>query len=97
MDASTRKIIRMIDKMTEAGWIARSASREDGGVIQWTDDGKAAMAILHALMFKLLRLKPGDESVLAWMVSDFHAGLRRCSRRRDTPPSSGHNLSLPPS
>ena len=46
MDASTREIIRMIDKMTEAGWIARSASREDGGLIQWTDDGKAAMAIL---------------------------------------------------
>jgi hypothetical protein len=88
MDASNRKIIRMIDKMTEAGWIARSASNEDGGLIEWTNDGKFVMTILHALMFKSLRLKPGDESVFAWMVCDFPVGLRRASRHPHTPPSS---------
>ncbi len=77
----------MIDKMTKAGWIARSVSRNEGGIIEWTDAGKAAMKILHHLMFKSLHLKPGDESVFAWMVSDFPEGLRRVSKRRGEPPS----------
>jgi len=84
MDKSSREIIRMIDKMTKAGWIARSASRKEGGVIEWTDGGKRAMQILHHLMFKSLRLKPGDESVFAWMVSDFPEGQRRISQRPPT-------------
>ena len=87
MDASNREILRIIDKMTAAGWIAQSASKAEGGLIEWTDDGKMAMTILHKLMFESLRLVPGDESVFVWMVSDFPEGLRRVSERRNEPPS----------
>jgi CTP-dependent riboflavin kinase len=82
MDANSRDILRVIDKMTAAGWIKRSASNQQGGVIEWTDDGKKIMTLLHQLMFKSLRLQPGDESVFAWMVSDFPEGQRRVSRRQ---------------
>lgn len=87
MDADSRDIIRMIDKMTDAGWIKRSIAHQEGGVIEWTAAGKKAMKILHVLMFQSLRIKPGDESVLAWMVSDFPEGLTRVARRRRRPPS----------
>ena len=86
MDKYSREVFRMIDKMTRAGWISRSVSREDGGVIEWTDEGKAAMQLLHFLMFKSLKIKPGDESVFAWMVSDFPAGRQRVSKPRKAPP-----------
>ncbi len=76
----------MIDKMTEAGWIARSASNLEGGIIQWTEAGRTAMSLLHKLMFESLRLKPGDESVFAWMVSDFPEGQRHVPKRRNQPP-----------
>lgn len=88
MDKHNREIIRMIDKMTEAGWIARSISGDQGGTIERTDGGKAAMKILHHLMFESLHLKPGQESVFAWMVSDFPEGQRRASRRRSGPSPS---------
>jgi hypothetical protein len=88
MDKYTLQITRMIDKMTESGWIARSVSRNEGGIIEWTDDGKRAMKTLHALMFESLHLQPGDESVFAWMVSDFPEGQRRIAKRRRKPPSS---------
>ena len=77
----------MIDKMTAAGWIVRSVSRQEGGLIEWTDEGKEAMKTLHQLMFESLRLQPGDESVFAWMVSDFPEGQRRVSKPRQDPPS----------
>ena len=63
--------------MTEAGWIKRSVSNPEGGVIEWTDDGRKIMTLLHKLMFESLQLMPGDESVFAWMVSDFPEGQRR--------------------
>ncbi len=87
MDTSNREILRMIDKMTEAGWIAQSASKAEGGLIQWTDDGKMVMTVLHQLMFESLHLQPGDESVFAWMVSDFPEGLRRVAEGRKEPPA----------
>ncbi len=87
MDSSTREILRMIDKMTQAGWIQQSASNQDGGFIEWTDDGMKIMTLLHQLLFDSLHLQPGDESVLAWMVSDFPDGLRRVSGDQNSPPS----------
>ncbi len=87
MDSSNRDILRMIDKMTAAGWIKRSVSNPEGGVIEWTDAGKQIMTVLHKLMFESLHLEPGDESVFAWMVSDFPEGQRRvASRRKKRPP-----------
>ena len=80
MSSDNRDILRMIDKMTEAGWIKRSVSNPEGGVIEWTDEGRQIMTLLHKLMFASLHLKPGDESVFAWMVSDFPDGQRRVAR-----------------
>lgn len=77
MSSSDDAILRMIDKMTEAGWIKRSVSNREGGIIEWTDDGREIMTLLHQLMFDSLHLKPGEESVFAWMVCDFPEGQRR--------------------
>jgi hypothetical protein len=87
MSSSSRDILRMIDKMTAAGWIKRSVSKQEGGVIEWTDGGRQIMTLLHQLMFESLDLKPGDESVFAWMVSDFPEGQRRVSSGRKRRPS----------
>ena len=87
MDANSQKIIQMLDKMTAAGWIAKSVSRQEGGIIEWTDEGKTAMQLLHLLMFRALELKPGEESVFAWLVSDFPAAQKRVSEVPTDPPS----------
>lgn len=73
--------------MTEAGWIKRSVSNQEGGIIEWTDDGREIMTLLHKLMFESLHLKPGEESVFAWMVCDFPEGQRRVWRGRKRRPS----------
>ena len=87
MDAHTQKIIAMLDKMTSAGWIAKSVSREEGGTIEWTDEGRTAMQLLHVLMFDSLKLKPGDESVFAWLVFDFPEAQKRVSEDPKEPPT----------
>jgi hypothetical protein len=84
MDAQNHEVIRMIDKMTAAGWIASSGSREEGGMVQWSDKGKTAMLLLHVLMFHKLDLKPGEESVLAWMVFDFPDAQRRVGEEAES-------------
>ena len=81
MDANTQKIVQMIDRMTATGWIKRSASTQLGGVIEWTDEGKIIMSFLNGMMFGCLDLKPGDESVFAWMVHDFPEGQERVKKR----------------
>ena len=86
MDANSQKIIQMLDKMTSAGWIAKSVSREEGGIIEWTDEGKTAMQLLHLLMFGALELKPGEESVFAWLVFDFPDAQKRISEDPENPP-----------
>jgi hypothetical protein len=87
MDANTQKITAMLDKMTIAGWIARSVSRDERGTIQRTGEGKTAMQLIHLLMFDSLKLQPGDESVFAWLVFNFPAAQRRVSEPPKNPPS----------
>jgi len=44
------------------------------------------MQLLHLLMFRALELKPGEESVFAWLVFDFPDAQKRISEDPENPP-----------
>jgi hypothetical protein len=70
-DPWTQDMMRVIDKMTAAGWIRRSASNFQGAAIAWTPLGISRMAFLVDALVQELRIEPGDQTAFCVLVRVF--------------------------
>jgi hypothetical protein len=70
LDDAAKEVVRVLDKMAEAGWIDRSAATNDLAAIRWTRSGESSLEILRGIMFMTLSLEPSDMKAFGFVVSE---------------------------
>jgi len=90
LDDKSFEVIRVLDRMTEAGWITRIAGNNDVAKITWTRTGINCLNLLRGIMLDTLHLEPHDMRAFFFVIDDstWAGGLPKNDKNDDTLPPS---------
>jgi len=73
-EASTPDMAKVLQRLTEAGWISRSMVSGSELVIDWTERGEAGMKALRTYFFGIEHLTDQQKDCLLFLISHFFPG-----------------------